>query len=112
MNIEIQKKETGLLQVLFTGDLDYHVSSELREKLSKVLEDKPSRVLLDFASVGYMDSSGIAAFVEFSQKAKASGTRMVFLNLTEPVRQVFTLAKLHLFFRLADSEAEALKFLS
>lgn len=112
MNIQLQKKESGLLHVLFEGDLDYHVSSALREKLSKVLEEKPSRVLLDFASVGYMDSSGIASFVEFSQKAKTTGTRMVFLNLTEPVRQVFTLAKLHLFFRLADTEADALKFLA
>lgn len=112
MKVKIERKDPETLCAFFEGDLDYHVASELREELSRIIVEKSPRLLLDFSSVGYMDSSGIAAFVEFSQKIKPSGTRMVFMNLTEPVRQVFTLAKLHLFFRLADSEAEALKLLA
>ncbi len=112
MTIQIAHKEPDILWVTFEGEMDYHVSTHLRDQMNKVLETKPSKILLDFAKVTYMDSSGIAAFVEFSQKAKAFRSRIVFTSLTEPVRQVFTLAKLHLFFSIAGSEQEALKLLA
>ena len=112
MNIQTVRKEPDILWVSFEGETDYHVSTALRDQMNKILETKPAKILLDFAKVTYMDSSGIAAFVEVSQKAKAFRSRIVFTNLSEPVRQVFTMAKLHLFFSIADLEQDALKILT
>ena len=112
MKIDFQKSDSGIITARLEGSLDYHASAQLRSSLNKFLEITPPRVLLDLAGVSYIDSSGIAAFVELSPKIRAAGGKMVFANLGDSVRSVFELAKLHLFFTLAASEADALKSLN
>lgn len=112
MKIEVQEKETGLQIIRFEGELDYHCSNDIRERLENVLERKPAKMVVDLSKVPYMDSSGIAAFVEMYQKSKAYGGRIVFCGLQDAVQKVFDLAKLNLFFYLAPSEEEAMKLFS
>lgn len=112
MNISFDKKSSEIHVLRFEGDLDYHNSTEIREKLASFLDEKPPKIMLNLEKVPYMDSSAIAAFVELSQKARAYGASIVFYNLTEAVKNIFELAKLHLFFSIADSETEAARLLS
>lgn len=112
MRINFEKSSPGIHIVRFEGDLDYHSSTEIREKLGIFMEEKPAKIMIDLAKVPYMDSSAIAAFVELSQKGRAYGAAIIFYNLTETVKNVFELAKLHLFFSIANSEAEAARHLS
>lgn len=98
----------GTEHLIPEGDLDYHFSAELRTALNDLSDRKATRILLDFKKVPYIDSSGIAAFVELHQKIKRYGGKLAFFNLTDSVRQVFELAKLDLFFPIATSEKEAL----
>ncbi|HTL47710.1 MAG TPA: STAS domain-containing protein [Verrucomicrobiae bacterium] len=110
MKIIPDKIPSGIPVMRFDGDLDYHASADLRSGLNKFLESP--HLLLDLAKVGYMDSSGIAVFVELSQKIKAHGGKIVFFNLAPAVKSVFELAKLHLFFSIAGSQEEAVKIVS
>ena len=109
MNITFEESDSEVKKVIFVGDLDYHASTEIREKIGQFLADKPKKIMIDLSQVPYMDSSGIASFVEISRKSKDYGGKIVFYNLTEPVRNIFELAKLNLFFTLADSEDAAIQ---
>ena len=109
MKMTYKKQADDIHRVGLEGDLDYHASSELRGALNKLAEEKSPKIIISLEKVDYIDSSGIAAFVELAQRLKRSSGKVVFLNLTETVQKVFELAKLHLFFTVAPSEEEALK---
>ena len=108
MKIEFGKKGDGCDHVSLSGDLDYQGSPEMRTLLAQLVDDKAQKILLDFKEVSYIDSSGIAVFVEFYQKIKSHGGKLIFYNLSDAVRNIFELAKLQLFFSIAGSEEEAL----
>jgi len=112
MKIDFQKEASGVVTARFDGSLDYQASAQLRGGLNQFLQETPPRILMDLTGVTYVDSSGIAFFVELSQKVKAAGGKMVFAGLNDSVRSVFELAKLHLFFTIAPTRENALNTLN
>lgn len=54
------------------GDIDLTTASILREALARALE-KPVSVVVDVGDVGFIDSSGLNAFVLGHQQAQSSG---------------------------------------
>ncbi|MBN1688074.1 MAG: STAS domain-containing protein [Candidatus Omnitrophica bacterium] len=108
MKIQVKQESEGLELVELQGDLDFHCSPELREALSKLVDRQASKILIDLKQVGYVDSSGLATFVELFQKMKRYGGKLVLFNLTQSVRSVFEIAKLDSIFKLAQNREEAL----
>jgi anti-sigma B factor antagonist len=94
-----------------SGELDYHSSPELREKLTELTAKQAPKILVDLSGVDYMDSSGIATFVEAFQKAKRYQGRLILAALTPTVRGVFEIAKLDSIFEITSTVAEAEKCL-
>jgi anti-sigma B factor antagonist len=110
--MKIQLTSQGDIQVLeLSGELDYHSSPELREKLTELTVKQAPKILVNLAGVDYMDSSGIATFVEAFQKAKRYQGRLILAALTATVRGVFEIAKLDSIFEIASTVAEAEKCL-
>ncbi len=98
----------GDIQVLeLSGELDYHSSPELREKLAELTAKQAPKILINLSGVDYMDSSGIATFVEAFQKTKRYQGRFILAELTATVRSVFEIAKLDNIFEIAPTLAEA-----
>lgn len=112
MKIRFESGEPGARVVTLEGDLDFHASPELRRELAKLLEQKAPRILIDLKQVGYIDSSGLATFVELFQKMKRYGGKLALFGLNPGVRSVFEIAKLDSIFQLAGDEREALALLS
>ena len=112
MKIELKKNEQGLDFVTLQGDLDFHSSPELRAELAKLSEKQVSAILVDLKKVNYIDSSGLATFVELFQKMKRYGGKLILFNLSQGVRSVFEIAKLDSIFHLAKTEKEALAAVS
>jgi len=108
LKIHFRKDEKGSQILCLEGDLDFQTSPELRSQLATVAEKQPPRILVDLAKVPYIDSSGLATFVELFQKMKRHGGKLVLFNLSQTVRSVFEIAKLDTIFHLAASEADAL----
>lgn len=108
MKIQARKSGKDLEVLEFEGDLDFHSSPEVRTALSKLAENQTRKILIDLQKVSYIDSSGLATFVELFQKLKRYGGKLVLFNLTASVRSVFEIAKLDTIFQLASSEQEAL----
>ncbi len=90
-----------------TGDLDFGTSPELREKLHQVFSRPSSKVIINLKNVPYIDSSGLATFVDALKKSKQSGGSLVLTDLTPAVLSVFEIAKLDKIFTITASEAEA-----
>ena len=112
MKMQAKNARDGAQLISFQGDLDFHCASELRSELMKLAERQASKVAVDFKKVNYIDSSGLAAFVELFQSMKRYGGKLVLYHLTDGVRSVFEVAKLDSIFRLARSEEEALSLVS
>lgn len=106
MKINVKEnKEVWVLEV--SGEIDFHTSRELREKFQEVLAKKCSKLLVNLKKVTYVDSSGLATFVEVLQRMSHSGGKLVLTGLTPAVKGVFEIAKLDSLFELADSEEKA-----
>ena len=106
MKINIKEdKEIHILEV--SGEIDFHSSRELREKFREVLDKKCSKLMVNLKKVSYIDSSGLATFVETLQRMKRAGGKLVLVGLVPAVRGVFEIAKLDAIFDLSDSEEKA-----
>jgi anti-sigma B factor antagonist len=83
-----------------TGEIDLHASPQLRETLLQASKNGTLPLLIDFSQVEYIDSSGLATFIEFLRGGNGKSRVMAFCALQERVRMVFELVRLHELFRL------------
>ena len=108
--MKISQRQSGDVNVFeLVGELDFQTSPDLRSKLQPVTEKASHKVVINLKKVSYIDSSGLATFVEALQKAKRSNGRLVLTELVPSVKSVFEIAKLDKVFLLATTEAEALQ---
>lgn len=112
MKIELKKDAKGIEIVTLQGDLDFHSSPELRAEFVKLADSQAPAVVVNLSKVNYIDSSGLAAFVELFQKMKRYNGKLVLCALSAGVKSVFEIAKLDSIFRLAAGETEALSLIS
>jgi anti-sigma B factor antagonist len=109
VEIVIDKIDAGYLLRL-KGDVDMNSSSDVRNALATVFKQASSgmkALLIDLSQVRYMDSSGIATLVECMQNCMKKGTRLRLVDLSQPVRDVFELARLTSVFEIFLSINEA-----
>ena len=85
--------ETGFVRILFSGDIDLHYSTDLRKLLLNTL-DQETGLVLDLSEVDYLDSSGVACFVEAYQSSRKHNLKFSLSNISEPALQVLKLARL------------------
>ncbi len=97
--------------LILEGELDFQTVPDLRREFLKLVERKSPKILIDLKKISYIDSSGLAAFVELLQSIKSYGGKIAFFNLSEGVKNVFRISKLDLVFSLAPTEKEALSLL-
>lgn len=108
MKIHVLSQPPGVEMVHLAGELDFNTSPDIRRQFAKLTEKKEPRVLVNLAKVEYIDSSGLATFIELFKKIKQLGGKLVLFDLQQAVRSVFEIAKLDSLFSLAQNEEEAL----
>ena len=110
--MKIEQRSKNNVEILeLAGELDFHSSPELREKLQELIKKQAAKILINLKKVSYIDSSGLATFVETLQKMKRQSGRLILSDLAPAVRSVFEIAKLDHIFQLTGSEQEALVML-
>jgi len=77
-----------------------------------VTDKQVPKIMVTLKKVAYIDSSGLATFVEVLQRVKKYNGKLVLAELEPAVRGVFEIAKLDSVFSLAGSEQEAIQQLS
>jgi len=107
MQIDLEKSDWGTL-VRPHGFIDLSRSPILRSALAEVHRERPARVIVDLSQVDYMDSSGVATFVESLQIARSSNIRLVLCRMQERVRSIFEIARLDMVFTICDDLDQAM----
>jgi anti-sigma B factor antagonist len=99
MEIEITAYK-GIKVITVKGDIDMYSSPALREELIGHSNMKVSVLLVDFNKVTYIDSSGIATFVEALKHMKTYGGRLRLFGLPGGVKEIFSFSKLDKVFEI------------
>ena len=112
MKIQIRSGQDGIELIGLEGDLDFDSSPKVKQEFTKLVEKGAAKILINLRKVNYIDSSGLATFIELFQKIKRYKGKLVLFNLSDAVRNVFEIAKLDSIFHLAKSEQEAHSLIS
>ena len=99
------QSHNGIL--VLEGEVDLHRAPEIRAALAPLLAEKVPRLLIDLTNVRYIDSSGLAVFIETLQRVMAYGGTFGLFGLSESVRAIFHIACLDQVFRIFPDEATA-----
>jgi len=105
MNVQ---EQNGWAVVAIEGEIDLHTSPEIRKELAARTKVKKARLLIDLAAVTYIDSSGLATFIEAMQKLRKGGGEIALAGLSETVRHVFEVARLDSVFKIFKNKEEVL----
>lgn len=105
LRIAMAQPNTGILAL--EGEIDLHRSPQIKETLQPLLEQKLQRILIDMSEVDYIDSSGLAMFIETLQRVGAYGGRFGLFGLRDSVRSIFEIARLDQVFQIFPDESAA-----
>jgi anti-sigma B factor antagonist len=82
------------------GEIDLHVSPAVTASLNAMIEKKPKQLVVDLSRVTYIDSAGLATFIEGMQKVEAYGGKFALAGLQETVRSIFEISRLDQVFQI------------
>ncbi|MEN6438765.1 MAG: STAS domain-containing protein [Syntrophobacter sp.] len=94
MKSQVTEKKKGIFLLALEGDLDMSSSPQVRSALLPLFRESPSHIIVDLSRVPYIDSSGIATFVEGLQFSRKSNVRFTLAGATPTVESIFDLAYL------------------
>jgi anti-sigma B factor antagonist len=93
----------GVTTLKLSGEVDLHASPTLRAELQECASEKIPVLLVDFAGVDYIDSSGLATFIEYLRDAEAYKGKIGLFGMKQKVRTIFDLVRLNELFTITDS---------
>lgn len=100
---------TGAVIISPRGDIGYHEAPALRNVIREAFDKRPRAMIVDLSGVEYMATPGLATLVEALQVSKKTSMPLTLTGLSERVRAVFEIARLHTVFRITPDLATALE---
>jgi len=100
LNIQINEKKPGVFVMTLGGELDMSSSPQVRNNLLPIFRQKVSHIIVDLTDVPYIDSSGIATFVEALQLSHKGKVRFSLAGACRRVESIFDLAYLKNIFEM------------
>lgn len=86
--------------VLMNGEIDYTVTPKIRTGLLNYIEKTQGPLKLDLGGLNYLDSSGLAVFIEARRHLVEQGRTMEIVAVTPEVRKIFQLTQVDKLFGL------------
>ena len=103
MKIELQEKRPGVFVIVLAGEMDMSTSPDVRTTMAPLFRSGTARVIVDLAGVTYIDSSGIATFVEGLQLSQKTAAHLTLAGMNAAVEAVFELAYLREVFHIVPT---------
>ncbi len=101
MNLDVKITEKDdVTFVHIGGEIDLYSSPQVRTLLMKQTEQRKPLLIIHLSDVTYIDSSGVATFIETLQQINRYGGRMVLVGMGDEVREVFHLTRLDKVFEI------------
>ncbi len=101
MNVQVNERKPGVFVISIRGDLDNSSSPQVRNALLPIFRKKVSHVIVDLTEVPYIDSSGIATFVEALQLSRKGNIRFSLAGACRKVESIFDLDHLRNIFEMS-----------
>ncbi len=86
--------------VALEGEIDLHESPQVMERLNPLIAKQSPRIHLDLSRVSYIDSSGLATFIDAMQRIQAYGGEFALIAMRESVHKIFEISRLDQVFKI------------
>ncbi len=78
---------------LMSGEIDYVVTPKIRKKLLSLIQESNANVTFDLSKLSYLDSSGLAIFIEIRRKLLDKNVSVSIVNPSPEVSKIFKLTQ-------------------
>lgn len=111
--INLREPDAAKIKVVTVeGELEMFTSIKLKKYLDNIIEAGANKVILDFEAMTYINSLGLGILTEILKKSKKEGGALALINLSDEVRKIFEITKLVKFFKIFETEKEAVNYLN
>ena len=114
MTMELESKaidnDTIIIQI--KGEVDMESAPSLQKQLVDHFRKNIKIVIVDLSAVSYIDSSGIATFVEGLQWSHNTQNKFRLVGLVPRVKDIFDIARLTTVFEIFDTPEKAMEDLA
>jgi anti-sigma B factor antagonist len=87
-------------------------ASAYRAPMIEVIEQGSGKLIVNLSITEFMDSTGLGVLVSLLKAARNRGGDIVLCNMSNTVRALFELTRLHTVFKIFDEESGALRTFS
>ncbi|HHQ47867.1 MAG TPA: anti-sigma factor antagonist [Acidobacteria bacterium] len=91
------------VRLTLRGKVTVADAPELRTVMLEAISSSGSGLIIDLGEVAYVDSSGIAVFVEGWRRAGETDKKLILMDPSSPVMRVLELSQLHTIFDIRSS---------
>ena len=84
------------------GEIDFSVTPKARQRLIALIEAGAPEIVLDLSGLSYIDSSGLALFIEARKILAESGRTIRIAAISPQVRKLFNLTQIGELFGLPE----------
>lgn len=108
MQIFFATRDRNLI-VTIEGEVDYHTSVEIRERVDREYQRRRARnIIFDFSKIQFMDSSGIGVLMGRYRNVMILGGNVALYGVGDQVDRVLSLSGIYKIMKNYDSIDEAI----
>lgn len=108
MQMFFAMQERNLI-VTIEGEVDYHTSVEIRERVDREYQRRRARnIIFDFSNIQFMDSSGIGVLMGRYRNVMILGGNVALYGVGDQVDRVLSLSGIYKIMKNYDSMDEAI----
>lgn len=108
MNIEV--KQQGDIQVMHCGgNLDADTVTSFKKVAYDLVSRGSTRVVIDCSNLAFVDSMGLGVLISLLRRARQRGGDVKVASLSEEVKTIFEITRLHNLFEVCADWSTAVK---
>ena len=88
--------------VILGGEIDFSATPQVRQKLLEAMDNDAPEIVLSLARLDYIDSSGLALFIEARKLLAEAGRTIRIADISPQVGKLFNLTQLGGLFGLPE----------
>ncbi len=105
--MEINRQVVGDKKVIsIAGELDMGNVKELKAVFDEEVASGTRYIVIDMATLNYIDSSGIGAFIALMNKLRSLNGSVTLMKIQPEVMRIFQMTKLTAFFKIINDLSE------
>jgi anti-anti-sigma factor len=112
LDLQVFNDPDGVVIARLAGELVGAEVADLTESLQESATGESACLAIDLAELGLLDSSGLAALIHLTNRARLTGGKLVLVSPSPFVSGVFRTTRLDRWFDIAADMGEARRLLS